>query len=81
MVDATMSDETKKGLLETIPMERPGETNDMAGLVLFLASKVCHASGRELFARTHIEPQAGSYIDGGVHIIDGGRMLNMPSTA
>ena len=40
MVDATMSEETKKSLLATIPMGRPGATDDMAGLVLFLASKV-----------------------------------------
>lgn len=52
MVDAIMTDETQKALLTTIPMGRPGETNDMAGLVLFLASKVCQTHLRLFSAVT-----------------------------
>ncbi|KZT69567.1 NAD(P)-binding protein [Daedalea quercina L-15889] len=62
MVDLMVDDEGLKAMQETIPMKRPGTADDMAGLVLFLASK------------------AGAYIDGGVHIIDGGRLIGMPST-
>ena len=42
MVDATISEETKRELMKTIALGRAGETDDMAGLVLFLASKVGH---------------------------------------
>ncbi|PCH40440.1 NAD(P)-binding protein [Wolfiporia cocos MD-104 SS10] len=50
-----------EGIAQTVPLKRLGGTEDMGGLVLFLASK------------------AGSYIDGGVHLIDGGRLLAIPS--
>jgi len=59
MADGLMNEDMIK---QTIPLQRAGVTDDMGGLVIFLASK------------------AGSYIDGGVHIIDGGRLLMMPST-
>ncbi|KAF9805862.1 hypothetical protein IEO21_08909 [Rhodonia placenta] len=45
----------------TIPLQRAGNTDDMGGLVIYLASK------------------AGAYVDGCVHLIDGGRMLSIPS--
>ncbi|EPS95526.1 NAD-binding protein [Fomitopsis schrenkii] len=58
MADGLINEDAVKA---TIPLGRVGSTDDMAGLVIFLASK------------------AGSYIDGGVHVTDGGRLLSMPS--
>ena len=43
LVDATISEETKRELMKTIALGRAGEMDDMAGLVLFLASKVGYA--------------------------------------
>ncbi|KAH9831397.1 NAD-P-binding protein [Rhodofomes roseus] len=63
MVDTMISEEARKALEASIPLKRAGTTDDMAGLVLFLASK------------------AGSYVNGGVHVIDGGRLTQIPSTA
>ncbi|KAI0076750.1 NAD-P-binding protein [Panus rudis PR-1116 ss-1] len=45
-----------------VPLQREGSINDMAGLIIFLASK------------------AGSYVNGTVHLIDGGRLTLFPST-
>ncbi|TDL24125.1 NAD-P-binding protein [Rickenella mellea] len=45
-----------------VPLQRLGDEQDMAGLVLFLASR------------------AGAYINGGVHITDGGRLGLFSST-
>ncbi|THH30574.1 hypothetical protein EUX98_g3616 [Antrodiella citrinella] len=45
-----------------VPLNRVGDIDDMAGLILFLASK------------------AGSYVNGTVHLIDGGRLTLFPST-
>ncbi|KAH9831396.1 NAD-P-binding protein [Rhodofomes roseus] len=58
MADGFINEDAIKA---TIPIGRAGSPDDMAGLVIFLASK------------------AGSYIDGGVHLTDGGRLLSMPS--
>ncbi|OSX57153.1 hypothetical protein POSPLADRAFT_1157322, partial [Postia placenta MAD-698-R-SB12] len=44
-----------------LPLQRAGNTDDMGGLVIYLASK------------------AGAYVDGCVHLIDGGRILTMAS--
>lgn len=45
-----------------VPLERYGTVEDMAGLILFLASK------------------AGSYINGGLFLNDGGRLTLFSST-
>ncbi|KAH9919312.1 NAD-P-binding protein [Fomitopsis serialis] len=62
MIDE-MDEAVKKVLEASIVLKRVGTTDDMTGLVLFLASK------------------AGSYIDGGVLSIDGGRLVQIPTTA
>ncbi|KAF9805856.1 hypothetical protein IEO21_08903 [Rhodonia placenta] len=58
MTDGIVSEDMVK---RTIALQRPGSTDDMGGLVIFLASK------------------AGAYVDGVVHLIDGGRLLSMSS--
>ena len=59
MTDGLMSD----ALVQAgVPLGRAGTANDMAGLILFLASR------------------AGSYVDGTVHLTDGGRLSLFPST-
>lgn len=64
----------------TIPLQRAGSTDDMGGLVIYLASKV-RASFYKFFGGRidNARAQAGAYVDGCVHLIDGGRMLSMPS--
>ena len=59
MTEGFMND----GLVQAgVPLGRAGTANDMAGLILFLASK------------------AGAYVDGTVHLTDGGRLSLFPST-
>lgn len=53
---------TDEMIQEGVPLQRAGTTEDMAGLILFLASK------------------AGAYVDGTVHLTDGGRLSLFPST-
>lgn len=48
-------------VLKGIPAGRVGEPDDMAALILFMASK------------------AGSYHNGAVQLIDGGRLSGLPS--
>jgi NAD(P)-dependent dehydrogenase (short-subunit alcohol dehydrogenase family) len=48
--------------IEKIPLRRAGTEEDMAGAILFLASK------------------AGSYLNGNVLVLDGGRLSMMPAT-
>ncbi len=45
-----------------VPLGRYGTVEDMAGLILYLASR------------------AGSYVNGGVFLNDGGRLTLFPST-
>ena len=47
---------------DQVPLERYGQYEDLAGLILFLASK------------------AGSYVNGGMHVTDGGRLGLFAST-
>jgi len=44
------------------PLQRAGCADDIAGLILYLASR------------------AGGFVDGTVHIVDGGRLSRFPST-
>ncbi|THH12863.1 hypothetical protein EW146_g7289 [Bondarzewia mesenterica] len=59
MTSGTIPDEHIKN---DVPLQRAGDLQDMAGLILFLASR------------------AGAYVDGTVHITDGGRLSLFPST-
>ncbi|KAI0035227.1 NAD-binding protein [Vararia minispora EC-137] len=52
----------EEAIREGVPLQRAGTQEDMAGLILFLASP------------------AGAYVDGTVHITDGGRLSLFPST-
>ena len=77
-----------------VPMGRVGDVNDMGGLILFLASKVrdhsfstleeiyCPSVGHDMLTRFRFifRLQAGSYVNGTVHLIDGGRLTLFPST-
>jgi pteridine reductase len=41
-----MNDDTKKAILEQIPLGRPGEPEDIAGAVLYLASEASYVTGQ-----------------------------------
>ncbi|ETW82144.1 hypothetical protein HETIRDRAFT_475616 [Heterobasidion irregulare TC 32-1] len=49
-------------IMNDVPLQRAGDQQDIAGIILFLASR------------------AGAYVDGTVHITDGGRLSTFPST-
>lgn len=61
-----------------VPLKRRGTIDDMGGLVLFLASKV--RRGGSTFQIKLMVSQAGAYVNGGVHLIDGGRLTLYPSS-
>ncbi|TFY54029.1 hypothetical protein EVG20_g9873 [Dentipellis fragilis] len=47
---------------QDVPLQRAGGADDMAGMILYLASR------------------AGAYVNGTVHMLDGGRVATFPST-
>ncbi|KAA1476858.1 NAD-P-binding protein [Dentipellis sp. KUC8613] len=51
-----------KDVAQDVPLQRAGGADDMAGMILYLASR------------------AGAYVNGTVHMLDGGRMAIFPST-
>ncbi len=76
MTDGLISDAHVKA---GVPMQREGSPDDIAGLTLFLASRV--SSVRCLDTRILITVRkAGAYVNGTVHLIDGGRLTLFPST-
>ena len=80
MVDGLISDEYVKA---GVPLHRAGTLDDMGGLVLFLTSRVrlsrrATSSGSQKL--TASSSQAGSYLNGTVQLIDGGRLLLYPSS-
>jgi pteridine reductase len=44
--EESMSEATKKAILKQIPLGRPGQPEDIAGAVLFLASEAGYVTGQ-----------------------------------
>lgn len=63
LIGKSETDPTKEGAFEKsfIPATRTGSEEDMAGSLLFLASR------------------AGSYMNGLILVVDGGRLTQLPS--
>lgn len=72
-----LSDEQIKKL---VPLQRQGNGDDIAGVILYLASKVRPV--RDAITRLQVltSTQAGSYVNGDVHLVDGGRLMLYPSS-
>ncbi|TFY77833.1 hypothetical protein EWM64_g6180 [Hericium alpestre] len=60
--DMTQEIVTSADVMKDVPLKRPGSQEDVAGTVVYLASR------------------AGAYVNGTVHLLDGGRLSSFSST-